>query len=146
LRLIELHQLSTITGQVVTNRPVLGESLRHGQRKFLGLTGPAHAIERYRSMHATEFVRWKLPVQGVGDLVGHRPLLRIGIDLIPQLQHCGMGAELWLNLVQLLVGLQGQFQLQPALRPLLQFTPEKVWLPLVNGRDWIEYPEPDESL
>ena len=29
-----------------------------------------------------------------------------------------MGAELWLNLVQFLVGIQGQFQFQPALRPL----------------------------
>jgi len=29
-----------------------------------------------------------------------------------------MSAELWLNLVQFLVGIQGQFQLQPALRPL----------------------------
>ena len=51
-------------------------------------------------------------------VLSHRPMLRIGIDLIPQLEHFRMGAELGLNLVQFLVSLQRQLQLQPALRSL----------------------------
>lgn len=115
LRLVQSPQLGAVTGEVVRDRPHLGERVRHGQQLI------EHLLRLFEFMQGEGAVNLRVHSirveldDRIGNVHADIPFLPASVNAPAKFQHIRVRAKLRRDTLQFLVGLQVIPKLQPAL-------------------------------